>query len=383
MKRIAILGSTGSIGTQSLDVARWRGYRVTALAAGTNAELLLDQAHEFRPTLVACDAATAAQVRPHLPPGTRLATGPEGTAEVATADVDVVVAAVPGMAGLAPTAAALRAGRHVALANKEAMVVAGPLVRRLAHEHSARITPVDSEHAALYQCLADQPAGSVAGLVLTASGGPFRLGPADLSRVSVDQALAHPNWSMGSKVTIDSATLFNKGLEVLEAHFLFDVPLGQIEVVVHPQSLVHGLVRFVDGNILAQVGPHDMRIPIQYAVETPARPPVPLQPLPLRGVWEFEEPDHARFPSLGLAYRAGEAGGLAPTYLNAADEVAVAAFLAGRMTFDAIPRVLAGTLEAAPQAALTWEALTAADAEARRISQELVDAFGRTAAGPP
>ena len=381
MKRIAVLGSTGSIGTQALDVARWRGYRVAALAAGGNAELLLDQVREFRPHLVACSPEAAAYVRPHVPAGTTVLPVPEGAEAVAAADVDVVVAAIPGMAGLAPTAAALRAGHHVALANKEAMVVAGPLVRSLARAHGARITPVDSEHAALHQCLAGQPAGSVTGLVLTASGGPFRRGPADLSTVTPEQALAHPNWSMGPKVTIDSATLFNKGLEVLEAHFLFDVPLAAIEVVVHPQSLVHGLVRYADGNVLAQVGPHDMRIPIQYALETPARPTVPLEPLPLRGVWEFEEPDHARFPSLGLAYRAGETGGLAPAYLNAADEVAVEAFLAGRLSFAAIPDVLAAALDAAPAGALDWAALGAADSEARRLSAEFIERLSRTRAG--
>ena len=379
MKRLAILGSTGSIGTQTLDVARWRGYRIEALAAGRNAALLLDQAREFRPSLVACAAEVADAVRPHLPAGTRLVTGAAGVEEVATADADVVVAAIPGIDGLAPTAAALAAGRHVALANKEAMVVAGPLMWQLARGSGARITPVDSEHAALYQCLLGEPAESVAGLVLTASGGPFLDGPADLSRVTVEQALAHPNWAMGPKVTIDSATLFNKGLEVLEAHFLFDVPLERIEVVVHPQSLVHGLVRYVDGNVMAQVGPHDMRVPIQYALETPARPPVPLEPLPLRGSWEFQEPDHARFPSLRLAYRAGELGGLAPAYLNAADEVAVAAFLERRIRFDAIPELLAAALAAAPRGALGWEALAAADAEARRLTHEAVAGLGRPA----
>ncbi len=376
MKRIAVLGSTGSIGTQTLEVARWRGYRVAALAAGDNAAVLLEQVREFRPEVVSCSTRAAEEMKPHLPPGTRLLHGPEGAEEVATSEVDVVVAAIPGMAGLAPTAAALRAGRHVALANKEAMVVAGPLMTGLLQEHGARITPVDSEHAALHQCLADQPRDSVAGLVLTASGGPFREGPADLSSVTVEQALAHPNWSMGPKVTVDSATLFNKGLEVLEAHFLFGVPLSAIEVVVHPQSLVHGLVRFRDGNVLAQLGPHDMRIPIQYALETPERPPIPLQPLPLKGVWEFQEPDHERFPSLGLAYRAGEVGGLAPCYLNAADEVAVEAFLSGRIGFDVIPEVLATTLEAAPNSSLEWGALEAADAEARRLASEYLQHLG-------
>ena len=378
MKRLAILGSTGSIGTQTLDVARWRGYRIEALAAGRNAALLLDQAREFRPSLVACAAEVADAVRPHLPAGTRLVTGAAGVEEVATADADVVVAAIPGIDGLAPTAAALAAGRHVALANKEAMVVAGPLMWQLARGSGARITPVDSEHAALYQCLLGEPAESVAGLVLTASGGPFLDGPADLSRVTVEQALAHPNWAMGPKVTIDSATLFNKGLEVLEAHFLFDVPLEAIEVVVHPESLVHGLVRFRDGSVKAQVGPHDMRLPIMYAL-APERPPSLLEPLPLVGTWRFEPPDERRFPSLRLAYAAGERGGLAPTYLNAADEVAVAAFLAGEIAFTAIPEVIAGTLDAAPDGAATWDALPAADADAREVARRLV---ARAARGP-
>lgn len=369
MKSIAVLGSTGSIGTQTLDVARWHGLRVTALGAGRNVSLLARQAHEFRPEVVACDAAVAGELRGLLPPGTRLAVGGDGLDEVASAPADVVVAAIPGVAGLRPTAAALRAGRHVALANKEAMVVAGPLMRELARAHAGALIPVDSEHSALYQCLLGEDRGAVAALVLTASGGPFIDGPKDLSRVTREEALAHPNWSMGSKVTIDSATLFNKGLEVLEAHFLFELPLSQIEVVVHRQSLVHGLVRFLDGNIKAQVGPHDMRVPIQYALLAPERPPNPLAPLPLAGAWTFEEPDHERFPSLSLAYEAGRRGGLAPAYLNAADEVAVAAFLEGRLTFDMIPRVLEGVLEQAPGGALTWDAILPADAEARRLAE--------------
>lgn len=369
MERLAILGSTGSIGVQTIDVARWHGLKVVALAAGRNAALLVRQAHELKPEIVACHEAVAAEVRDNLPSGTRLVVGAAGLEEVATAEADVVVAAVPGIAGLAPTAAALRAGRHVALANKEAMVVAGPLMWQLAREHGARITPVDSEHSALYQCLVGEDVDEVSALVLTASGGPFREGPADLSRVTPEQALAHPNWSMGPKVTVDSATLFNKGLEVLEAHYLFELPLDRIEVVVHPQSLVHGLVRFRDGNIKAAVGPHDMRLPIQYAVTGSRRPSTPLPPLPLRGVWTFEEPDHQRFPSLRLAYAAGAAGGVAPAYLNAADEVAVAAFLAGRLAFDGIANVLASVLQAAPSAALTWDNILAADLEARRMAK--------------
>lgn len=381
MKRIALLGSTGSIGTQTLEVARWRGYRVESLAAGSNWELLLEQALEFRPRIVSCAPEVVEALRPHLPPGMELLSGPEGAVRAATVNADSVIAAIPGIAGLAPTAAALRAGRHVALANKESLVVAGPLMLELARASGARITPVDSEHAALHQCLTSQPTSSVAGLVLTASGGPFLREPADLSAVTPEEALKHPNWVMGAKVTIDSATLFNKGLEVLEAHFLFGVPLEKIEVVIHPQSLVHGMVRFQDGNILAQVGPHDMRIPIQYALETPARSPVPLAPLPLAGSWEFLEPDLERFPALELAYRAGELGGLAPAYLNAADEVAVEAFLAGEIPFTAIAEVLAEVLNAAPTEALTWNAIGPANEHARAVAREAAGRFSNAPAG--
>lgn len=370
MAKVTILGSTGSIGTQALEVVRWHGLEVAGLGAGSNATLLLQQAHEFRPAAVSCSSEVAAEVREALPAGTELLVGPEGLEELAAAEAGVVLAAITGMAGLAPTAAALRAGRHVALANKEAMVIAGSLMWDLARKHGARITPVDSEHSALQQCLTGEELADVSALVLTASGGPFRLGPADLSRVTPEQALAHPNWTMGPKVTIDSATLFNKGLEVLEAHYLFGLPLDAIEVVVHPQSLVHGLVRFADGSIKAQIGPHDMRLPIQYALLGPGRSHTPLSPLPLLGSWEFEAPDHDRFPSLSLAYEAGRAGGLAPAYLNAADEVAVAAFLERRISFDAIPRLLEGVLAAAPSASLSWDALAAADLDARRLAEE-------------
>lgn len=376
---IAVLGSTGSIGTQTLEVARHLGLHVVGLAAGANADLLVAQSAEFRPRLVSCSPEVAAAVRPHLPAGTRLVTGPQGADEVAVLEVDTVVAAITGMAGLSSTAAALRAGRHVALANKESMVVAGPLMRELAARTGGRISPVDSEHSALFQCLLGEPRDAVAALVLTASGGPFRTGPRELGHVTPEQALAHPNWSMGPKVTVDSATLFNKGLEVLEAHFLFDFPLHDIEVVVHPQSLVHGMVRFKDGSIKAQVGPHDMRLPIMYALDA-SRPDSGLGPLPLRGEWIFEEPDHARFPSLGLAYLAGEMGGLAPAYLNAADEVAVEAFLAGRLPFTGIPEVLRNVLEAARPGELTWDAVTAADERARALAAEAVDRLARVSA---
>jgi 1-deoxy-D-xylulose-5-phosphate reductoisomerase len=366
-KRISILGSTGSIGTQTLEVARWRDFEVVGLAAGKNAALLLEQARQFCPQLVSCDAAVAEQVRAGLPLETRLATD---AAEVAALDADTVVAAIPGFAGLEPTLAALRAGRHVALANKEAMVVAGPLVWEVARAHGARITPVDSELSALFQCLHGELLEEVAALILTASGGPFRLGPSDLSAVTPAQALKHPNWDMGGKVTIDSATLFNKGLEVLEAHFFFELPLSRIEVVIHPQSLVHSLVRFQDGNLKAQIGSHDMHLPIQVALTFPARPATPLEPLPLTGSWDFSEPDLERFPSLALAYEAGRRGGTAPAVLNAADEVAVEAFLAGRIGFMDIPRALEYALTHVSHAELSWDAISEADADARRAVKE-------------
>ena len=367
MKRLSILGSTGSIGTQTLEVARWHGFEVVGLAAGRNVEMLLGQAREFRPQLVSCDPNVADEVRSNLPNGTRLTTD---AAEVAALGADTVVSAIPGFAGLEPTLAALKAGRHVALANKEAMVVAGPLVWETARAHGARLTPVDSELSALYQCLLGEPLEEVAALVLTASGGPFRLSPESLEHVTPAQALAHPNWSMGPKITIDSATLFNKGLEVLESHFFFELPLSSIEVVIHPQSLVHSLVRFRDGNLKAQIGPHDMRLPIQVALTTPERPKTPLAPLPLTGIWEFSPPDLTRFPCLALAYEAGRLGGTAPAVLNAADEVAVEAFRAGQIGFMDIPRAVEHALHTVPHTELSWDAIPEADAAGRRAVRE-------------
>lgn len=372
MRTVSVLGSTGSIGTQTLSVARWRGYRVGVLAAGRNTDLLLRQVQEFRPHTVAVDDAAAAGIAGKLPAATRLLTGAAGLAEAATLEADTVVAAVPGMAGLPPVRAALEAGRHVALAGKEAMVVAAPLIRRLLDGGSGSLTPVDSEHSGLFQCLQGEDSADVHSVVITASGGPFLRGPADLSTVTREQALRHPNWEMGQKISIDSATLFNKGLEVLEAQGLFGFPLDRIGVLVHPQQVVHGFVRFKDGSIKAQLGPHDMRLPIQYGIEWPARPAVPLEPLPLAGTWEFLEPDTDRFPALALAYEAGRLGGHAPAWLNAADEVAVAAFLEGSIPFTAIPAVLERTLRQAPPGAPDWDALYASDSEARVLAREQV-----------
>ncbi len=375
-RSVTVLGSTGSIGTQALEVAGWAGHRVVGLAAGRDADALVAQAQRWRPRLVSCDPEVAPRVEARLPPGTKLLSGPEGLLALARADADTVVAAVPGFAGLAPVRAALEAGRHVALATKEAMVCAGALVWRAARASGGRLTPVDSEHAGLYQVLVGEPRAGVASVVLTASGGPFREGPADLATVTPEQALAHPTWRMGPKVTIDSATLFNKGLEVIEAAALFDLPFDQIEVVVHPQSLVHALVRFCDGSVKAQIGPPDMRLPILYALEAPLRRRVPLEPLPLSGTWTFQAPDTERFPCLALAYAAGRRGGSAPLALNAADEVAVAAFLAGGLRFDRIPQVIEHVLAASWPELRGWDELPAADAEARALAREAVAGAG-------
>ena len=369
MRTVTVLGSTGSIGTQTLDVARRRGWRVEALVAGRNIPLLARQAAEFRPRVVVCDAAVADEAARDMPAGVELIVGDAAREEAAALPVDTVVAAIPGMAGVAPVLAALRAGRHVALATKEAMVVAGPLVLDAAERHGGRITPVDSEHAGLAQLLLGERPEAVASLILTASGGPFRSGPADLSAVTPEQALDHPTWSMGPKVTVDSATLFNKGLEVLEAHALFGLPLESIEVVVHPQSLVHALVRFRDGTLKAQVGPHDMRLPILWGVEEVERPDLGLPPFPLVGAWTFEPPDLERFPALALAYRAGRVGGTAPAVLNAADEVAVEAFLSGRLGFHEIPAAIEAALASVAVEAVGWAAIGAADAEARNVTE--------------
>jgi 1-deoxy-D-xylulose-5-phosphate reductoisomerase len=367
-----VLGSTGSIGRQTLQVAAWIGAEVVALAAGHDVGTLLEQVERWRPRLVSCAPEVAPRLEPALPAGTRLVTGDEGASLVATSDVDSVVAAIPGFRGIAPTRAAVRAGRHVALANKEAMVCAGALIWAEARASGARITPVDSEHAGLYQALVGERWEGVSSLVLTASGGPFRAGPADLSRVTPEQALAHPTWTMGKKVTIDSATLFNKGLEVIEASVLFDVPVRCIEVLIHPQSLVHALVRYRDGSVKAQIGPPDMRLPILYALSAPERPAAPTEPMPLTGTWTFEAPDTRRFPCLTLAYEAGRRGGSAPLVLNAADEVAVDAFLAGRLRFDAIPEVIERSLDAVPVTEPTWEVIDEIDAAARSAASAAV-----------
>ena len=387
MTSISILGSTGSIGTQSLEVARWQGFTVLGLAAGRNADLAVRQALEWKPRVLSVDGSVVNTVRDALSgqPETHVT---DDALEVATLKCDVVVGAIPGLAGLEPTRAALEAGNNVALANKEAMVCGGPLMWEAARKGNARITPVDSEHSALYQCLVGERMEDVAELILTASGGPFRDGPDDLSTVTPEMALKHPNWNMGPKVTIDSSTLMNKGLEVLEAHFLYNLPMNKIGVLIHPQSIIHSLVRFRDGQLKAQLGPPDMRLPIQYGIMSAlgkdqllpdgapcgsARPAVPLEPLSLTRTLELREPDLNRFPCLALAIEAGHAGGVAPVALNAADEVAVQAFLERRLTYLGIPRLIAKVFSEAPKASLNWSSIAETDTWARQRAWELVE----------
>jgi 1-deoxy-D-xylulose-5-phosphate reductoisomerase len=362
LKRIAILGSTGSIGVQSLEVAAAfpERFQVVALAAGRRVETLAEQVRRFRPTLVSVAEPDAALTLKSLlgVEAPEIAVGDAGLDAVATADADLVVSALVGAVGLAPTLAAIRAGRDIALANKEVMVMAGALVLREVKAHGVRLLPVDSEHSAIFQVLAGQRQQDLLRIVLTASGGPFRTWTAErIARASVDEALAHPNWSMGPKITIDSATLMNKGLEVIEARWLFDTEPERIDVVVHPQSVVHSLIELCDGSVLAQLGVPDMRVPIAVALAWPERLPLlnaasglarELPPLDLAVAarLDFETPDRKRFPCLDLAYAALRGDEAAPAALNAANEVSVAAFLAHQVSFAAIAATNAAVLDA-------------------------------------
>jgi 1-deoxy-D-xylulose-5-phosphate reductoisomerase len=376
VKDVLILGSTGSIGEQAIDVAgRSAEVRIAGLSADSSWERLLAQADAAGVATVAlADADAAAAARDSGWRGTVLA-GDEGVRDlIARSEPDVVLNAIVGSAGLGPTIAVLSEGIELALANKESLVVGGELVMALAEAAEARIVPVDSEHSALHQLVGSEPPGVVERLILTASGGPFR-GRSDLDEVTRDEALAHPTWDMGGKITIDSATLMNKGLELIEAHHLFGVPYDQIDVVVHPQSIVHALVQLNDGASLAHLGYPDMRVPISYALHHPDRADVPVEPLDLAAVGElnFEEPDTAAFPCLRLAREAGEAGGMAPCVLNAANEVAVGAFLAGEIAFTGIPALVERVLESLPAPPPTHFAdLFECDREARlRAEAEL------------
>jgi 1-deoxy-D-xylulose-5-phosphate reductoisomerase len=380
-RRILVLGATGSIGTQALDlVARsGGGLELAGLSAGRSWEPLVAQAERFGVPRIALADPVAAARAAEAWTGGEVLVGPDGLVElVLGAGADLVLNALVGSAGLGPTVATLGEGIDLALANKESLVVGGELVTQLAEATGAQIVPVDSEHTALHQLLAGLPPGTATGLVITASGGPFRgRTRAQLAEVSVQQALAHPTWAMGGKITIDSATLMNKGLEVIEAHHLFGTPYERIEVVVHPQSVVHGLVKLPDGAQLAHLGPTDMRVAIGYALEGGASGDGPATPLDLTavGTLTFEPVDHEAFPALGLAVAAARAGGTAPCVLNAANEVAVHAFLAGRLPFLGIPAVIEGTLERLPAAPVrAFASLYEADRDARAVAGELAQA---------
>jgi 1-deoxy-D-xylulose-5-phosphate reductoisomerase len=376
---VALLGSTGSVGEQALDVIRAAEgrFRVVALAAGRSAERLAAQARELRPAAVGLvDETQAAALAAELPPGCRLAVGAEAVAELAAGDdADVVLNGVTGSAGLAPTLRALEAGRRLALANKESLIVGGELVTALAKP--GQIVPVDSEHSGLAQCLRAGRPDEVARLVVTASGGPFRgRSAADLAAVTPAEALAHPTWAMGPVITINSATLMNKGLEVIEAHLLFGVPYDRIEVVVHPQSIVHAMVEWCDGSTVAQLSMPDMRLPIGLALGWPERDERPVGRIDWTraATLEFQPVDRATFPLLDLAVQAGRQGGTAPAALNAANEEAVDAFLAGRLPFPGIAEVvdeISGRHR--PPAALDLEAVLAAERWSRGLARTLVE----------
>ncbi|MFN0026525.1 MAG: 1-deoxy-D-xylulose-5-phosphate reductoisomerase [Acidimicrobiales bacterium] len=391
MSTVAVLGSTGSIGTQTLDVVRADPgrYQVASLGVQRSVEELVAQAHEFRPPLVVVvDEHAARGLQARLPQGCELWVGPDALAEAATR-ADVVVNAVVGFAGMGVTMAALRAGKRLALANKESLVAGGPVVRTVRDTPGAELIPVDSEHSALHQCLrAGRGISEVSRLLLTASGGPFRTTPAaELATITLSQALTHPTWQMGPKITVDSSTLMNKGLEVIEAMELFDLPVDQVEVVVHPQSIVHSMVEFTDGSTMAQLSRPDMRLPIAYALAYPHRAPHPYGRLDwsVAATLTFEPPDLDRFPCLGLAFAAGRMGGTAPAWLNGANEAVVAAYLDQQLPWIAIAPLLAEVLaQHDGHPASSVEAVIAADATARRLVTERLPGATRAAtAGPP
>lgn len=381
MKQIAILGSTGSIGTQTLDVVRQHpdAFTVYALTAHRSVDMLIEQALEFNPAVVCiADESCYPRLRDALSDlPIKVMAGEKAIAEIVThADIDVVVAAMVGYAGLRPTMEAIRSGKTIALANKETLVVAGEIICQLAQQYKVRILPVDSEHSAIFQSLVGEDMASVEKLLLTASGGPFRTFSLEqMQYVTAAQALLHPNWEMGAKITIDSASMMNKGFEVIEARWLFDIPVDKIQVLVHPQSVVHSAVQFVDGSVKAQLGTPDMRMPIQYALTYPERweSDVPRLDFFRSSQLTFEEPDLQRFPNLALAYEAMNSGGNMPCILNAANEVVNLAFREGRCGFLQMSDVIAKTMaQTAFIAEPNYEDYVQTDLEARKIAKELI-----------
>jgi 1-deoxy-D-xylulose-5-phosphate reductoisomerase len=386
LKQICILGSTGSIGVSTLSVIESHPNRFTvaSLAAGRNIDSAFAQCQRWRPRVISmATEELAAQLAVHLKgagiSGIEVVHGAAGTIRAATLpEVDFVVSAIVGLSGLEATFAAVAAGKPVGLANKEAMVAAGEILNRVASQRNVPLLPIDSEHNAIHQCMRGGTAAEVKRIWLTASGGPFRRLPLDqFANITVEQALRHPTWVMGQRITIDSATMLNKGLEVIEACRLFHLAPFAIKVTVHPQSTVHSLVEFVDGSILAQISVTDMRLPILYAMSYPERVPSDLTfDLAALGQLDFEPPDFARFPCLRLAYAAAEAGGAACIALNAADEIAVEAFLEGSIAFTSIPRTIEAVLEATPaNHPETIQEVLALDAEARRMAKSVVSGF--------
>ena len=381
MRTVALLGSTGSIGTQSLDVIRRfpDQFHVTALGAGRCSSVLLEQIKEFQPSLVVVATEEAAKELAPMVEGVEIAIGASGL-EHASENAEVTLNAVVGFAGLPVTLSALKSGRRLALANKESLIAAAPLVEKVRSTPGAEIIPVDSEHCAIHQCLAALSDGTsgLKRIVLTASGGPFRDRPKDQDHsISIEDALAHPTWNMGPKITVDSSTLMNKGLEVIEAHALFGVPYDAIDVVIHPQSIVHSMIDLVDGSTLAQLSKPDMRLPIAYALGYPERLPVNFGALDFSSplTLSFAAPDRDRFGCLALAYEAGRSGGAAPAWLSAANEVAVEAFLEGRLGWTGIAEVVEETLtryESDPLESL--ESVLHADKRARDVTAEVLAA---------
>ncbi len=354
IKNISILGSTGSIGVSTVDLVLRHPdqFRVLGLCAGSNLTVLADQIKKLNPLVVSVKSKKEADDLSKIigSSKTEILFGEQGAISVATiSDVTTVVSAIVGAAGLMPTLAAIRAGKEISLANKESMVIAGEIMNREAKVSGSKIIPVDSEHSALFQCLEGRHPDDVAFLILTASGGPFFKKPADeFASITVAEALKHPNWSMGKKITIDSATMMNKGLEVMEAHWLFDMPMNKIQVVIHPQSIVHSMVELIDGSVLAHMGVPDMRVPIAYALSRPRRVKTGVSSLNLFKQREltFFEPDFVKFPCLKLAFEVSEKGGTYPAVLNAANEVAVDAFLSEKIPFVKISQVVSETLDA-------------------------------------
>jgi 1-deoxy-D-xylulose-5-phosphate reductoisomerase len=383
MKRIAILGSTGSIGCSSLKVieAHPEAYQVTALAAGKNIDLLAEQIRKFRPLVVAVlgdQEAESLKERLGGAQATRIVSGRQGFIHLATLDeVDTVISAITGAAGLVPTYAAIRAGKNIALANKETMVMAGPLVMEEAKRRGVAVLPVDSEHSAILQCLQGHARDDVRRVILTASGGPFKdFSHEEMEKATPEQALKHPNWNMGPKITVDSATLMNKGLELIEAKWLFELDIHQIHILIHPQSVVHSMVEYRDGSIIAQLGIPDMVTPISYALSYPRHVDTPLRPLDLEevGTLRFMKPDTRKFRCLELALRAAEIGDSMPAVLNGANEVAVDLFLKGRIGFLQIPSLIERTMDAhRPFVIDRIEKVMEADAWARERAADFAD----------